>query len=89
MSGLVFVALLIRTGSIWVPIVYHALWDFGTFTVSAGVDKNGGDPAIGGGLMYLVPLALVLPNFLYALYLLRKVRNDQPATSSTLPSTSG
>jgi membrane protease YdiL (CAAX protease family) len=31
MSGMVLLALLIRTGSIWVPIAYHALWDFGTF----------------------------------------------------------
>ena len=26
MSGFLFMALLIRTGSLWVPIVYHALW---------------------------------------------------------------
>lgn len=76
-SGLVFVALLIRTGSIWVPIAYHALWDFGTFLVSAGADKAAAEPLAAGGIMYLVPLALVLPNFLYALYLLRNVRNDR------------
>jgi membrane protease YdiL (CAAX protease family) len=77
MSGLVFVALLIRTGSLWVPIVYHALWDFGTFTVSSGADKVAGDALSGGGLTYLLPMALVLPNFLYALYLLRNVRNER------------
>ncbi len=79
MSGLVFVALLIRTGSIWVPIIYHALWDFGTFMISAGADRSAADPLDSGGIMYLVPLALVLPNFLYALYLLRNVRNEWPA----------
>lgn len=80
-SGLLFVALLIRTGSIWVPIIYHALWDFCTFTISSGVDKAGGDP-VNGGVMYLVPVALVLPNFLYALYLLRKVRDEPVAAAA-------
>lgn len=75
LSGLVFVALLIRTGSIWVPIAYHALWDFGTFMVSSGAAKDAGAAEPGAGMALLLPLALVLPNFLYALYLLRKVRN--------------
>ena len=75
LSGLVFVALLIRTGSIWVPIAYHALWDFCTFVMSAGA-ANDAVTVEQGGLATLLPLALVLPNFLYALYLLRKVRND-------------
>jgi membrane protease YdiL (CAAX protease family) len=76
MSGLMFVALLIRTGSLWVPIIYHALWDLGTFAISAGADKFAGNAPEASGLMLLIPPALVLPNFLYALYLLRKVRND-------------
>jgi uncharacterized protein len=73
MSGLVFIALLIRTQSIWVPIVYHSLWDFGTFLMGSAASP-GEEPST--GVMVLFPILLVLPNFLYALYLLRKVRND-------------
>jgi len=75
LSGFAFIALLIRTGSIWVPIVYHALWDFGTFLVSAGAG-NGVDAEPQGLGIMLIPIALVLPNFLYALYLLRKLRDS-------------
>jgi membrane protease YdiL (CAAX protease family) len=68
MSGLLFMALLLRTGSLWVPVVYHALWDFGTFMVSAGNPANGNTTAdLGLGWNW----AMVLPNFLYAIYLLR------------------
>jgi uncharacterized protein len=77
LSGFAFMAILVRTGSIWPAIIYHALWDFGTFTISAGSQASGasanGDP---GGSAFLLPVALVLPNFLYAAYLLRNVRND-------------
>lgn len=63
MSGMLLIALLIRTGSIWTPIVYHALWDFGTF-VSSSTKPASGTPAD------------FTQGFLYALFLLRKVRND-------------
>lgn len=81
MSGFLFMALLIRTGSIWVPIIYHALWDFGTFMVSSA--SSGGQ--IGpesNALAILVPLLLVTPNFLYALYLLRNVRQGTPVAGA-------
>lgn len=73
LSGFVFVALLLRTGSILVPMLYHALWDFGTFTIARAGDGGamGGDmPAT---LTYLVPALFVLPNFLYALWLLKNL----------------
>ena len=77
LSGVVFMALLLRTGSLWVPVLYHALWDFGAFMVSAGSASKGEPPTdLSQGLTWAVPLLLVLPNFLYAAYLLRKVRND-------------
>jgi membrane protease YdiL (CAAX protease family) len=75
MSGTVMIALLIRTGSLWVPILYHALWDFGTFTVSAGASHDA-PVDLKQGMQWAIPMLMVLPNFLYALYLLRKVRND-------------
>jgi uncharacterized protein len=77
MSGLVFMALLLRTGSLWVPVVYHALWDFGTFLVSAGGAAKDNQPAdLSQGWTWALPLLMVLPNFLYAIYLLRRLRND-------------
>lgn len=77
MSGTVMIALLLRTGSLWVPIAYHALWDFGTFVVSAGSTDGGAAAAdITQGMRWVIPMLLVLPNFLYAAFLLRKVRNE-------------
>ncbi len=76
MSGMVLLALLIRTGSIWVPIVYHALWDFGTFVTSAASPKTVEPVDFAAGWTWALPILMVLPNFLYALFLLRKVGND-------------
>jgi membrane protease YdiL (CAAX protease family) len=76
MSGFVFMAILIRTGSIWPAIIYHALWDFGTFMISAHVTPT--TTVAPPATAYVVPVALVLPNFLYALYLLRYVPNEPP-----------
>lgn len=81
MSGIVLIALLVRTGSLWVPIAYHALWDLGTFVVSAGGSKSGPGLDLSHGWTWSIPLLLVLPNFLYALYLLRKVTNDTRLTT--------
>lgn len=75
MSGMLLIALLVRTGSIWVPIAYHALWDFGTFVTSATSPRDQGPADFAHGWTWAVPMLVVLPNFLYALFLLRKVRN--------------
>lgn len=76
LSGLVLVALLVRTGSLWVPIAYHAAWDFGTFMTAAGGKARGEGSDLSQGWTWAVPILVVLPNALYALYLLRRVRND-------------
>ncbi|BCS30929.1 hypothetical protein TBR22_A01300 [Luteitalea sp. TBR-22] len=78
MSGVVFIALLIRTGSIWVPIAYHALWDLGTFVASSGAPPTAAPVDFTQGWTWAMPMAAVLPNFLYALFLLRGVGNDTP-----------
>lgn len=77
LSGFAFMAILVRTGSIWPAIIYHALWDFGTFSISAG-QQSGSDIPAGdvGGWAFLLPVVLVLPHFLYGVYLLRNVRNE-------------
>jgi membrane protease YdiL (CAAX protease family) len=75
-SGMLLVALLVRTGSIWVPITYHALWDFGTFMTSAGSRASGQAADLSQGWTWTIPILMVLPNFICAMVLLRKVRND-------------
>lgn len=73
LSGFVFVAMLLRTGSIIVPMIYHALWDFGTFTVARSADGMGNAGEAPAAMTYLVPVLFVLPNFLYALWLLKNL----------------
>ncbi|MBE9636270.1 CPBP family intramembrane glutamic endopeptidase [Salipiger mangrovisoli] len=91
-SGLLLMALLLRTGSIWVPIVFHALWDWATFTVvlSAGAlaDLQEGEP--GGGMTelapqhFVLPFLLVLPNLLYGLWLLRRIHRRAVADEASV-----
>ena len=85
LSGIVFIALRLRTGSLWPPIVVHWLWDFATFTVSAasvGASQgaaHGNLPAEavsvpdGTGFAVFAPILLVLPNAIYGLWLLRNI----------------
>lgn len=72
MSGLMYMALLIRTGSIWPSIVMHALWDFALF-LSAG--KESATPQAMPSTLagWLSHLAVALPSLLYGLYLLRRI----------------
>lgn len=77
LSGFAFIAILVRTGSIWPAIIYHALWDFGTFAITASSGAAGtASPVAVSGWSFLLPFALVVPNFLYGIYLLRNVRNS-------------
>ncbi len=78
-SGLMFAALRIRLGSVWPGVLVHTLWNFGTFLMLAAGDgallraaPTDAPPL----LAYLVPLVLVAPNGLYALWLLRVRRTD-------------
>lgn len=75
MSGLLFIAILIRTGSIIPAMIVHWLWDFGIFTLGS---RNGHHPAPvaaedPGVMSVLGPMLFVLPNFLFGLWLLRGV----------------
>ena len=81
LSGLVFIALRLRTGSLWPPIIVHALWDFATFTLgAAGHAASQGSIAAeaarfptAGGLSVYLPILLVLPNAIYGLWLMRNI----------------
>lgn len=68
MSGVFFCALRARTGSLWPGIAVHALWDFSLFLM-----PRGEGPALASGAAMLLPMALALPNFLYGLFLMRRV----------------
>jgi membrane protease YdiL (CAAX protease family) len=77
-SGLLFIALRLRTGSLWPCIVIHALWDFATFLLGAA----GGETRPGAGdrastLATFVPVLLVLPNAIYGLWLMRHIGTTQ------------
>ena len=75
LSGVLFIALRLRTGSLWPCIVVHGLWDFATFTIAAA--RSGEAQAGSGGgpmtLMTFMPILLVLPNALYGLWLMRGI----------------
>lgn len=81
LSGIVFIALRLRTGSLWPPIIVHALWDFATFTLgAAGHEVSHGSlpaeavtPVASSGIGQLVPVLLVLPNAIYGLWLMRNI----------------
>lgn len=76
MSGLWFIAILIRTGSIIPGMIVHFLWDYGIFLMTASADAVGevGASAEPGMVFKIVgPLLFVTPLFLYGLWLLRGV----------------
>lgn len=77
MSGLIFIAIVIRTESLWPAIIYHFLWDCMLFLMGAAIaaKPKTADPAMTGGGEVMLPLLIALPNFLCALVLLRNVRD--------------
>jgi hypothetical protein len=89
MSGFVFIAIRLRTGSLLPAIAYHALWDFASLMAIARLlGANAGTASGAAGLaaagapspaMLAAPIILLLPNFLYALFLLRPRRLREAA----------
>ena len=80
-TGLMLMAILLRTGSLWVAILVHALWDCATFlvVVSAGAMSDFEELQAAGGIeltpgLLVLPLLIVLPNLIYGLWLLRGSR---------------
>ena len=79
MTGLLLVAMRVRRGSIWPAVSYHLLWNLGSFSLDLALRQHGtaGEPGVFS--LVLLPLIVVLPNGLYALWLLRHAgREDLP-----------
>jgi membrane protease YdiL (CAAX protease family) len=81
MTGMTFMAIRIRTGSLYPGIILHALWDFGLlsllFVLMKGLDSPGDMFRGVTALALLSPLLAVLLNFLYGLFLLRHAARDE------------
>ena len=91
MSGLLFIAIRVRTGSLFPAMVYHALWDFGTLFAVARAMAAAGSGAGGVGsvtaadmppVLLLAPILFLLPNFLYALFLFRRRKPKSAAVGN-------
>ncbi|MCE9677769.1 CPBP family intramembrane metalloprotease [Shewanella sp. AS1] len=83
MSGLVFLAILLRTGSIWPAIIYHFFWDCLLFLIShaAQAARPEGADADPAGLALYAPILLNLPNLIFALFMLRNIGKEYGAKS--------
>lgn len=71
MSGIVFLAIRIRTRSLFPGIILHGLWDCALVTLATAAQGRI-DAAEAAAPSIALPLILILPNFLYGLFLLRK-----------------
>lgn len=79
LSALVFMALLLRTGSLWPCILFHAAWDFSLFLLQQSAATQLGeqpDPSQIDPVLFLGPILFILPNALYALWLIRKAGKE-------------
>jgi len=82
MQGLAYLAIRIRTGSVWPMVVVHALWDFSLMIAQLA------HPAGTAGTHWsILPVMLVLPVFGYGLFLLRHAGRDQGASPETAAAT--
>lgn len=73
LSGLFFIALRLRTGSLWPCIVIHGLWDCAAFLVAMSSATDQTASTAPAGATSLAPILLVLPNALYGLWLMRHI----------------
>lgn len=87
LSGVLFIAIVLRTGSLWPAIIYHFLWDFVLFLSSAEASTRAAETgpdaaALGGGMTLILPLALAAPNLICGLILLRNIgKTHQPSST--------
>ena len=72
MSGLLFIAIVLRTGSIIPAMVLHALWDFSNLLGIVNLLESAPTQPI-NSFALLIPVLVQIPTFAYALFLLRKI----------------
>lgn len=72
LQGFGYLAIRIRTGSLWPMALVHAMWDFSLMSGALAPRDEAGAPA---SAVMLGPLLIALPLFLYGLFLMR----GQPA----------
>lgn len=85
--GLTFIAIRLRSGSLWPPVLLHAAWNLGLLLLAvAGGGQLGAAPQapLEAGPGALASLLVFLPLPLYGLYLLRHVGRDGDGIA-TLP----
>lgn len=79
-TGLLLLALRLRRGSIWPAVVYHLFWNVGAFGLDIAYGGEGPGSALldapSLGLKIAFALGFVLPNGLYALWLMRRVGRE-------------
>jgi hypothetical protein len=78
MSGLLLLGLRLRCRSLWPAVGLHAAWDFGLFLVAISAPEGAQAPADVPPSAALVAAAGILPLFLYALWLVRRIEPLEP-----------
>ena len=73
MTGTMLVAIRLRTGSLWPCIIIHMLWDLLMLTIASNQPAPGAGPS-GSVAIQFLPLLIVLPNFIYGVILMRRLR---------------
>jgi hypothetical protein len=80
MTGIAFMGVRLRTGSLYPVMVLHWLWDFTLVTTVVAVVTRYDitEPASPTtAALALMPILFILPNFLYGLFLLRHATRDE------------
>jgi membrane protease YdiL (CAAX protease family) len=89
MTGLLLIALMLRTGSIWTSVVYHMVWNFGILLLAYETSKYALPEEPLPLTAYFVPMLVVLPNFLFGLIVLRKLRDGAQSGPGESPPVRG
>lgn len=84
MTGIAFLGIRLRTGSIYPVMILHTLWDFTLVTTVVGAMARFGaermpEASSYGIAIIVAPVLLIGPNFLYGVFLLRRAVRDGAA----------
>ena len=77
LTGLVLMAILLRSGSLWAAILYHGIWNLTAFLVAHDAAGAGTGELPTGWLLWF-PVIFLLPNGLYGLWLMRGIGRVAP-----------